>query len=96
MCWSAIASGVQDIAGKPNLSAAPPFGLTDLRAAIPDECWEKNTLKSFSYLIKDVAIVLGLAAAAYSLNTWCASTDALPSAHERGTNSGFDRSDDAV
>lgn len=60
------------MSGKPDLSAAPPFGLTDLRAAIPDECWEKDSKKSFAYLIKDVAIVLGLAVGAYALNQWCA------------------------
>lgn len=54
-----------------NLSDAPPFTLSDLRSAIPAECWEKNTLKSISYLVKDLAIVAGLAAAAFTLNTWC-------------------------
>jgi fatty acid desaturase len=56
--------GVQD------LSAAPPFELKDLRAAIPDHCWEKDASKSFSYLVKDVAIVLGLAAGAMAVNSW--------------------------
>ena len=55
---------------KPDLSQAPPFTLTDLKRAIPQHCWEKNTFKSVSYLVKDVAIVAGLAVAAYSANTW--------------------------
>ena len=62
---------MQGVSDKPDLSAAPPFGLTDLLAAIPDECWEKDATKSFAYLIKDVAIVLGLAAGAHALNQWC-------------------------
>jgi hypothetical protein len=53
-----------------DLSAAPPFGLADIRAAIPDHCWERDTLRSVSYLVRDVALVFGLAAAAYTLNTW--------------------------
>ncbi|DBA83141.1 TPA: hypothetical protein ACH3X2_006665 [Trebouxia sp. C0005] len=57
---------------KPDLSQAPPFTLTDLKRAIPQHCWEKNTFKSVSYLVKDVAIVTGLAVAAYSANTWWA------------------------
>jgi acyl-lipid omega-3 desaturase len=52
------------------LSQAPPFTLSDLREAIPDKCWEKDAFKSFSYLVKDVAIVLGLAAGAYFLDSW--------------------------
>ena len=55
----------------PDLSAPPPFTLSDLRAAIPDECWEKDGLRSTAYLIKDVAIVLGLAAVALSIDSWC-------------------------
>lgn len=54
-----------------DLSAAPPFTLKDLRAAIPDECWKKDTAKSVSYLVKDVAIVLGLAAGAFAVDSWC-------------------------
>lgn len=58
---------------KPDLSQSPPFTLNDLKRAIPKHCWQKNTAKSVSYLVKDVAIVAGLAVAAYSANTWCAS-----------------------
>ena len=55
----------------PDLSQKPPFTLNDLKRAIPRHCWQKNTAKSVSYLVKDVAIVAGLAVAAYSANTWC-------------------------
>jgi omega-3 fatty acid desaturase (delta-15 desaturase) len=53
-----------------DLSSAPPFGLADIRAAIPDHCWERNAWKSAAYLVRDVAFVFGLAAGAYTLNTW--------------------------
>lgn len=55
---------------QPDLSQSPPFTLSDLKRAIPQHCWQKNTAKSVSYLVKDVAIVAGLAVAAYSANTW--------------------------
>ena len=45
-------------------SARPPFTLSDIRAAIPKHCWEKNSWKSVSYMLRDVAIVFGLAAGA--------------------------------
>ncbi len=54
-----------------DLSGAPPFGLADIRAAIPDHCWERNAVKSFAYLARDVAIVMGLAAGAFAINTAC-------------------------
>ena len=56
----------------PDLSQKPPFTLNDLKRVIPQHCWQKNTAKSVSFLVKDVAIVAGLAVAAYSANTWCA------------------------
>lgn len=59
--------GLQEREGA-DLSAAPPFTLADIRAAIPDHCWERNAVKSMGYLIRDVAIVLGLAAGAFALN----------------------------
>jgi fatty acid desaturase len=59
-----------------DLSAAPPFGLADIRAAIPDHCWERNAWKSLAYLARDVAIVMGLAAGAAAINTWCVGTAA--------------------
>jgi fatty acid desaturase len=54
--------------GSYDLSAAPPFGLSDIREAIPKQCWEKNGFKSMAYLAADVAIVTGLAAGAFALN----------------------------
>eukprot|EP00897_Mesotaenium_endlicherianum_P008947 jgi/Mesen1/8080/ME000434S07330 len=51
-------------------SAPPPFTLADIRAAIPKHCWEKNTWTSVSYLLRDVAVVFGLAAGAAYLNSW--------------------------
>lgn len=51
-------------------SAPPPFGLADIRAAIPKHCWVKNTWKSMSYVLRDVVIVFGLAATAAALNNW--------------------------
>jgi acyl-lipid omega-3 desaturase len=48
----------------------PPFSLADIRAAIPKHCWVKNPWKSMSYVVRDVAIVFGLAAVAAYLNNW--------------------------
>lgn len=50
--------------------APPPFKLADIRAAIPKHCWVKNPWKSMSYVVRDVAVVFGLAAAAAYLNNW--------------------------
>lgn len=50
--------------------APPPFKLADIRAAIPKHCWVKDPWRSMSYVIRDVACVLGLAAAAAYLNNW--------------------------
>jgi omega-3 fatty acid desaturase (delta-15 desaturase) len=50
--------------------AKPPFTLADIRNAIPKQCWEKNTLRSLSYLARDVLVVVGLAVAAASINNW--------------------------
>ncbi|KAG1662017.1 hypothetical protein FOA52_009506 [Chlamydomonas sp. UWO 241] len=56
--------------GAYDLSAPPPFNLSDLRAAIPAECWEKNTFKSMAYLALDVGIVAALAIGAITVNAW--------------------------
>eukprot|EP00270_Netrium_digitus_P017785 TRINITY_DN6629_c0_g1_i6.p1 TRINITY_DN6629_c0_g1~~TRINITY_DN6629_c0_g1_i6.p1 ORF type:complete len:439 (+),score=22.90 TRINITY_DN6629_c0_g1_i6:81-1397(+) len=53
-----------------DFSAPPPFTLSDIRAAIPKHCWEKNSWKSMSYLLRDVLVVFGLAAAAAYLDSW--------------------------
>ncbi|OIW01186.1 hypothetical protein TanjilG_10347 [Lupinus angustifolius] len=51
-------------------AAPPPFNLADIRAAIPKHCWVKDPWKSMSYVVRDVAVVFGLAAAAAYLNNW--------------------------
>nr|AGF90969.1 omega-3 fatty acid desaturase [Chlamydomonas sp. ICE-L] len=58
--------------GTYDLSAPPPFSLADIRNAIPANCWQKDTLRSVGHLIKDVAIVAGLAVAAFTINAWWA------------------------
>jgi omega-3 fatty acid desaturase (delta-15 desaturase) len=50
--------------------APPPFGLAEIRAAIPKHCWVKDPWRSMSYVLRDVVIVLGLAAAAARLDSW--------------------------
>lgn len=52
-----------------DLSAAPPFSLADVRNAIPSHCFERSAPRSFAYLVFDVAVVLGLAAGAYAVNS---------------------------
>ncbi|XP_027337864.1 omega-3 fatty acid desaturase, chloroplastic-like isoform X2 [Abrus precatorius] len=51
-------------------SSPPPFKLADIRAAIPKHCWVKDPWKSMSYVVRDVIVVFGLAAAAAYLNNW--------------------------
>ncbi|KAH9623164.1 hypothetical protein KSS87_005832 [Heliosperma pusillum] len=53
-----------------DFGAAPPFKLSDIKNAIPKHCWVKDPWKSMSYVVRDVIIVLGLAAVAASLNSW--------------------------
>ncbi|KAL1535532.1 Omega-3 fatty acid desaturase, chloroplastic [Salvia divinorum] len=50
--------------------APPPFKLADIRAAIPKHCWVKNPWRSMSYVVRDVAVVFGLAAVAAYFNSW--------------------------
>jgi len=50
--------------------APPPFGLAEIRAAIPKHCWVKDPWRSISYVLRDVVVVLGLAAAAARLDSW--------------------------
>jgi len=54
------------------LAAPPPFTLADIKNAIPASCFEKNAAKSFAYLAWDVAVVAGLAVAAFTVNAWWA------------------------
>ncbi|CAI9761872.1 unnamed protein product [Fraxinus pennsylvanica] len=56
--------------GEFDYGAPPPFKLADIRAAIPKHCWVKDPWRSMSYVVRDVAIVLGLAAGAAYLNNW--------------------------
>ncbi|KAM3228984.1 hypothetical protein ACQJBY_060113 [Aegilops geniculata] len=53
-----------------NPGAPPPFGLAEIRAAIPKHCWVKDPWRSMSYVLRDVLVVLGLAAAAARANSW--------------------------
>lgn len=50
--------------------APPPFNLADIRAAIPKHCWIKNPWMSMIYVVRDVAVVFGLAALAAYFNNW--------------------------
>lgn len=50
--------------------APPPFKLSDIRDAIPKHCWVKDPWRSMSYVVRDVAVVLGLAATAAYFNNW--------------------------
>lgn len=52
------------------LSEPPPFTLQDMRDAIPKSCFKKQALRSFSYLVRDVLIVAGLAFGAQAVNSW--------------------------
>uniref|UniRef100_A0A453AJH4 Fatty acid desaturase domain-containing protein n=1 Tax=Aegilops tauschii subsp. strangulata TaxID=200361 RepID=A0A453AJH4_AEGTS len=52
--------------------APPPFGLADIRAAIPKHCWVKDPWRSMGYVVRDVVVVLALAAAAARLDSWLA------------------------
>ncbi|KAK8601677.1 hypothetical protein V6N13_058638 [Hibiscus sabdariffa] len=51
-------------------SAAPPFRIADIRAAIPKHCWVKNPWRSMSYVLRDVIVVSALLAAAVYLDAW--------------------------
>mmetsp|Transcript_9899 Transcript_9899/g.24739 ORF Transcript_9899/g.24739 Transcript_9899/m.24739 type:complete len:375 (-) Transcript_9899:396-1520(-) len=50
-------------------ATTPPFTLGDLKRAIPAHCWERNTLRSFSYLLADVAVCSLLWVAALYIDT---------------------------
>lgn len=54
------------------LTTRPPalrLQLADIRAAIPDKCWEKDVWRSAGHLALDVGIVVALAYGAYHLNS---------------------------
>ncbi|KAL5133349.1 Omega-3 fatty acid desaturase, chloroplastic [Glycine soja] len=63
-------NGVGEEVSEFDPSAPPPFKLADIRAAIPKHCWVKDPWKSMSYVVRDVIVVFGLAAAAAYLNNW--------------------------
>lgn len=46
------------------------FTLQDLKAAIPDYCFQPSTLRSLAYLALDLGVIAGLYALAYTLNSW--------------------------
>nr|AAF12821.1 omega-3 fatty acid desaturase [Vernicia fordii] len=50
--------------------APPPDTLADIRAAIPKHRWTKNPEISLSYVVRNVAVVSGLAAVAAYFNDW--------------------------
>lgn len=60
----------KEAAAEFNPGVPPPFKLADIRAAIPKHCWVKNPWRSMSYVVRDVMVVFGLAAAAAYLNNW--------------------------
>jgi omega-3 fatty acid desaturase (delta-15 desaturase) len=64
------ASGSSSAAEEFNPGAPPPFGLAEIRAAIPKHCWVKDPWRSMSYVLRDVLVVLGLAAAAARVDSW--------------------------
>lgn len=47
--------------------AKPPFTLADIRAAIPEKCFKKNTQRSLAYLARDILAVVGLGAGALAI-----------------------------
>lgn len=51
-------------------AAPPPFKLSDIRDAIPQHCWVKDPWRSMSYVVRDVAVVFGLASVTAYLNSW--------------------------
>lgn len=63
-------NGVEDDGVLFDPSSPPPFNLADIRAAIPKHCWVKDAWRSMSYVVRDVAVVFGLAAVAAYYNNW--------------------------
>lgn len=51
-------------------STRPPFSLGQIRAAIPKLCWERSIVRSFSYVGRDVTIVVALACVTAYLDSW--------------------------
>ena len=49
-----------EIRGEFDPGLPPPFKLVDVQAIIPKYCWVKDSWKSMSYAVRDVAVVFGL------------------------------------
>ena len=47
-----------------------PFTFQEVKAAIPDECFEPSTLRSLAYFFRDIGIIAGLYALAINFNSW--------------------------
>ena len=47
-----------------------PFTLADVRAAIPDHCFQPNTARSLAYALWDIGIVTGLFFLAATIDRW--------------------------
>ncbi|GKV21998.1 hypothetical protein SLEP1_g31907 [Rubroshorea leprosula] len=63
-------NGIEEDDSEFDPGAPPPFNLADVRAAIPKHCWVKDPWRSMSYVVRDIVLVLGLAAAAVSIDNW--------------------------
>ncbi|CAN4128382.1 unnamed protein product [Withania somnifera] len=51
-------------------SAPPPFRLAEIRNAIPKHCWVKDPFRSFSYVVRDLILVVILIGTAIYLDSW--------------------------
>jgi omega-3 fatty acid desaturase (delta-15 desaturase) len=47
-----------------------PFTLADVRAAIPDHCFQPNTARSLAYALWDIGVVTGLFLLAVTVDRW--------------------------
>lgn len=64
-----IKAGYKHVEGapKPQPISRPQFTLTELKNAIPSHCFERSMVKSFGFLILDIAIITSLIFCAYAL-----------------------------
>ncbi|XP_077213571.1 omega-3 fatty acid desaturase, chloroplastic-like [Tasmannia lanceolata] len=51
-------------------SAIPPFGLGEIRSAIPKHCWVKDSWRSMSYVLRDIFVIFILMAFASYFDSW--------------------------
>lgn len=51
-------------------SQSPPFGIGEIRAAIPKHCWIKDPARSLSYVLRDAVVIAALAAVAGYADSW--------------------------